>query len=336
MNKFLFVTLFFLSTSVLALNCKDSGVFTGGKMMAGICWDCFFPMEFSGISMDAPNGEGSGGKPPGSYNGAACVCTDDLGIPAPGLHIGMWDITHAIETVTTPYCSPFLGGTNLSGSTRMAVGGDINGGEPDNAFLHLHVWTFPVAQVLQMFAGVNCNPGNLLEVDMSYISEPDPLWNDEILTTMIQPESLIFSTIVSQLACVGECAAMYVSDNVNLAPWCVGCWGGAYPSTGFDVVGSDLLKLSSILAVKSINAMHRRFLLHKTYGSDAMCSSYLFPSLLKEQYRLGYVFPGVEGTSNHEMGSPTITWGSGMTRPDASGQSVQVLYRYKDCCTLIQ
>ncbi len=334
MKRILLIALMIFSTSVFALNCKDSGVFSGGKMMTSICWDCFFPMRFAGIKTPAPSGAGSGGIPPGAYTNAACVCSDDLGIPMPGVHVGMWDVTHAIETVGTPYCSPFLGGTNLQGSNRMAVGGDQDGGEADNAFMHLHVWTFPVAQVLQMFAGVNCNPGNILEVDMSYISEPDPLWNDEILTTMIQPESLIFSTLASQVACIGECVAMHLSNNIDLAPWCVGCWGNAYPSTGFDVAGANQLKLSSILVVKAINAMHRRFLLHKTYGGDAMCSAYVFPSLLKEQYRLSYAFPGIEANSNHQMGAPTLLWGSGLTAPGTSGQSVQLLYRYKDCCTL--
>lgn len=329
-----FLLLLLLSSSAYAFNCQDSGVFTGGKLMSGICWDCYFPMTVAGIDWDAPSGDGSGGRPPGGYNSPACVCIDELGVPAPGVHTAMWDITHAIETVGTPYCSPMLGGENIQGVQRIATGGDLTGGEPDNAFLNVHVWTFPVATVVQLFTGANCNPGNILEIDMSYISEPDPLWNDEILTTMIQPESLVFSSLPAQLACVGECAAMHASSNINLAPWCVGCWGNAYPSTGFDVAGSSSLKLASTLAVKSLNAMHRRLLLHKTYGSDAMCQSVIYPSLPKEQYRLGMVYPGVEGNSNHQMGEPTVFWGAGMSSPTASGQSVQVLYRYKECCTL--
>ena len=332
----LIVGVFFalVASVTVAFNCKDSGVFSGGKLMSGLCWDCYFPMVIAGVEWDPPEGDGSGGRPAGGWSNPACVCTDDLGVPVPGVHTAMWDITHAIETVGTPYCSPFIGGVNLKGQQRIATGGNVNGGEQDSSYLNLHVWTFPVSTVLQLFVGANCNPGHIVEIDMSYISEPDPLWNDEVLTVMVQPESMVFSNLLAQMACVAECAAMHTSSNVSLSPWCVGCWGNAYPSAGFDTAGSSAAKLSSILSVKALNAMHRRLMLHKTYGSDAMCGASVFPSLLKEQYRLGFVYPGVEGQSNHQLGEPTIFWANGMTAPDASGQTVQVLYRYRECCTI--
>jgi len=332
-KPFLLSSLLFLSFQTSAFFCPDSGVFSNGKLMAAICWDCFFPMRILGNTFEANAGNGSGGIPEGAYMNAACVCTDENGIPEPGVHIGMWDVTHLIETVSTPYCSPFLGGQNLQGN-RIATGGDVQGGESDIAFQNIHLWTFPIATILQLFAGANCNPGNLLQIDMSYMSEVDPLWNDEVLTVMVQPETTLFSLGPSQLACAAECTAMYFGDAVDFAPWCVGCWGGSFPSTGFDVPNGNATMLSSVLAAKGINAMHRRMLLQKTYGGDAMCGASLWPSLLKEQYRLGYVYPGIEANDNHQLGGSTAIWGWGMNSISSSHNAVQLLYRYKDCCTL--
>ncbi|MDA4835001.1 TraU family protein, partial [Enterobacter hormaechei] len=43
--------------------------------------------------------------------------------------------------------------------------------------------------------------------DVAYMTEIDPLWNDDVLTTLINPEVALFNNPIAVAACAADCVA---------------------------------------------------------------------------------------------------------------------------------
>src|SRR3546814_16225818 len=61
--------------------------------------------------------------------------------------------------------------------------------------------------------------------DIAYVTEIDPLWQDDTLTALINPEVALFANPLAQTACAADCGA--ATGKLPLAPpfWCAGCPG---------------------------------------------------------------------------------------------------------------
>lgn len=331
-----FVLTVFFSQIATSASCPDAGLF-GQKLFSKFCWDCLFPIRMSGITIDGP-GSGSGGFPDGHLNDHVCFCPDKAGVPEIGIPLGGWFPVFITETITKPYCSPSLGGISLAGETRIAVGGDVqktrtvnDRAVSDSAFLHFHTFSFPIVQMLELFMEADCNPDGYVDMELQYISEPDPLWNDNLLSAIITPEAFLFTNPAAMLVCTAECNTIS-SDPDGLAHWCAGCWGGVYPFVGHANHNGSTVKHTSLIATKALAALHRRLLAYRTYGEDAACKKQMAPTLTKEQYRLGMFFPSPEATTNHPLGESTLLWGESRNRASSGSNHVYVGYRYQDCC----
>src|SRR5690606_12028240 len=122
---------------------------------------------------------------------------------------------------------------------RVAVGGDVSSRKlkagqmvSDAAFLHFHTLSFPILEMLELVMESSCNPDQFADMELQYISEPDPLWNDNLLSAMLTPESVLFTNPAAMAVCAAECNAVTASPNAMDFHWCAGCWGGVYPFTG--------------------------------------------------------------------------------------------------------
>src|SRR3546814_1441818 len=62
-------------------------------------------------------------------------------------------------------------------------------------------------------------------VDIAYVTEIDPLWQDDTLTALINPEVALFANPLAQTACAADCGA--ATGKLPLDPlfWCAGCLG---------------------------------------------------------------------------------------------------------------
>ena len=69
--------------------------------------------------------------------------------------------------------------------------------------------------------------------DLAYLTEVDPLWKDDELTLIINPDAILFANPLAIAACAADCVA--ASIGFGLAPlfWCAGCQGGLYPMDGY-------------------------------------------------------------------------------------------------------
>jgi conjugal transfer pilus assembly protein TraU len=71
------------------------------------------------------------------------------------------------------------------------------------------------------------------DMDIAYLSEVDPMWNDSTLSMIINPEAALFGNLIAQAACAADAAAS--SAGLPLSPlfWCAGAQGSMYPFTGY-------------------------------------------------------------------------------------------------------
>ena len=85
--------------------CDDAKVLS--NVFTQVCWDCFIDsINLMGMS--------SGNAPAGAASvGPFCMCSDNLGVPYAGIPKAHWQPTRLNEVVTTPWCSPSLGGIKL-------------------------------------------------------------------------------------------------------------------------------------------------------------------------------------------------------------------------------
>ncbi|MBB3268339.1 conjugal transfer pilus assembly protein TraU [Azospirillum sp. OGB3] len=310
--------------------CPNSQLFSG-KLLTDICWSCIFPVKVAGI----PLGGGNGRVPEGATSKSACLCSDRLGMPKPGLTIAMWQPARIVELVRKPGCSMALGGITLPIARRMqgttGVSEDDMG---DSAFYHYHTYAFPLLIMLDLFVDNNCVADGFFDFDLMMISELDPTWNNSELAFFTQPEAAVVANPIAQSACVADAVAATAGRPITKLFWCLGTWSTSiYPFSGWDEAFGGLAENTNVLAARSIAAAHRRGLSWRTMGDDALCGGRIDPMFPKSQYRWSMFFPLPEANGDHVTGESDWKWGMGKQIPGVGEDSMFILWRWVDCCS---
>lgn len=321
------------SNPVSEILCPNADVLSA-KLVSQICWSCLFPIRVAGATIS-----GSFGNPDAVPEGAAdktiCACEDSNGLPKFGLPAGLWVPAHLIEVVRKPYCSPILGGKSLQDSVRLWGGRkETEGDGSDKTFHNYHYFVFPLLDMLELLIQSECNPGGWANLDMLYLSELDPMWNEDELAFFQNPEAAVFANPLALAACAVDCAKTSADQPMESLFWCAGCWGNLYPFTGNIASDASGPRDTSLLAARAIAGLHRKGLAWKTYGNDALCGGTLYPMLPKRQYRLSTLFPVSEAEKPccHYIGETPFKWGEWRTIPGVGEDYVYMVWRYTDCC----
>jgi conjugal transfer pilus assembly protein TraU len=292
-----------------------------------ICWECFFPIKIAGITVFP------GGDDPGSSNAPICFCKrPPLPLPLPGIPVAFWEPVRLVDVTRTPYCFVSLGGLSLGGSATGR--GDIEEDPEDNtkrSFYHVHWYIYPAFFLFEKLIDFVCV--EMGSFDVAYISELDPLWNDDEKSAIINPEALVFGNPIAQLACVADCVAASASLPLDPLFWCGGCQGSLYPFTGTvgDHVGG--VQASLLLVQRMAAKLHRQLLLWGTYGDEARCNKYPMPIIKKTMYRTQMTYPGNPGRCD-PMGRTETLWQAGREFPYKGSDFGYLLWRKRDCCLL--
>lgn len=315
------------------LLCPDADIW-GEKLIDGICWSCIFPVRLLGATVAF---EKNGGEvPDGATRQILCTCYDPLGVPEIGLTAAMWAPARLIEVVRKPYCSPILGGTSLQSSVRLWGGHkSLEQDASDKTFYNYHYWAFPLYTMMELLLQSNCNAGGYRSLDLMYLSEVDPLWNEDELAFFLNPEAVVFANPLAMAACSVDCAVTSVGKPMESLFWCAGCWGNLYPLTGNIASEASPPRDTSLLAARITAGLHRRGMAWKTYGDAALCGGYIYPMLPKQQYRMSTLFPvaeAAEGHCCHYIGETPFKWGEWRTIPGVGEDYVYLLWRYTECC----
>lgn len=308
--------------------CPDSGAITSGKFISDLCWGCIFPIRLAGV--------GGGGKDfPADPAAPVCLCPSKstFGIPTPGVTLGMWKPTHFVETVSQPGCMPAIGQQANLGSV-FDVGHGGSGQNPGDAgFRNVHVYSFPTGAVLDMVTSAACGDESY-DMDMLSLSELDPTWANPSLAMMLSPEANLFNNEIATLACMADAAASTSYRPIQSLFWCFGSWGNVYPQMGYTNARSAVQD-ASISAARVVALNHKRFLMKKTYGNEAVCTDVFHLPYPKHQYRWQVLYPFPQREGNEWTGASTLNAREWRHLAVTGEDWVQVLWRYEECCVHI-
>ena len=293
--------------------------------LTDICWRCIFPVRIGPVRISFGQ-EDSGDAPP-----LVCVCpgTGTPPIPRIGLGVTFWEPAAVSEVVRTPYCSPLLGGIRLASGRNAGTADHADG----NAYYHLHWYRYPLLHWLGLLANLKC--GQAQQFDLAYVTELDPLWQDDELAFLLNPDAVLFANPVAQAACAADCAAASAGFPLDQMFWCAGCQGSIYPLSGSSVHHTGGVDSSLLLTQRIAAKLHRLGLARDSSTRGAMCAPRLQPLMRKGQYKTQMVYPIPQPQQAHPFGRVSQPWGARREYPVRGEDWAYVIFQRRMCCVSI-
>lgn len=299
------------------------------NLVTDICWSCAFPIRLGSGALSLPISLGQEDTP--SAGGTpVCMC----GIN-PGIKISFWEPIRHVDVVRKPFCMTTLGGIDMNPGFDAPHGTqEIKDNTSMSSFYQAHWYIDPIFALLDLIVDSPCLEKNIF--DVAYLTELDPLWNDDEMTGIINPDSFLFGNLVSQLACGADCVMSTVGFGSNTLFWCAGCQGSMYPLNGHVAAHIGGVQASSLIVSRLIAKMHREGLMSAASGANGMCGYY--PQLLmdKTNYKYQMHFPvpqdKILGRCCQPLGRSEIVWGAGKEIPAAGEDFGYMIFRKRDCC----
>lgn len=331
-NAFVFLTLLL----TLLIPTANANAVCGGKFLnpiTDVCWKCLFPLSIAGRAVANPNRDTATPKEDKSF---VCACGNP--VPRIGIPVGFWEPFRLAEVTTKPFCMVNLGGVDLKLSLKTPSGDvglkDARRGAK-TAFYHAHWYVYPLLHWMNLVAHLGCMSAE--SFDIAYMTELDPLWNDDELSLWLNPEAALFGNPVAQLACGADCLKTAASTPINALFWCAGCQGGVYPLTGHLSFHHGGVDASALIVEKLIFKLHRELLLFGSMGQKAACGLYPMPWWRKDQYKLQMTYPSVTRHAQwacNPIGRTTFFWGTNKEYPIKGEDFGYLIWRRRYCCAL--
>lgn len=306
----------------------QAGIGCTGKItnpITDVCWKCLFPIKIGGIevvSSDTPD-------TPNPTDFPVCFCKrPGFPAPLPGIPISFWEPARLIDVTKSPMCMVSLGGISLGTSPQSGTKDDQDG----SSFYHVHWYIYPVLYWLELLMDFACL--EMVSVDVAYLTEFDPFWNDDTKSAILNPEAILFGNIIAQGACIADCLTASVGLSNDLFFWCSGCQGSLYPYTGNVGAQNGGVQGSSLLVGRMIAKLHRELLAWGYYGNKGLCGKYPLPIIKKSQYRYQMTYPIPEVLGCKRIGQTEVLWQSGKEFPVKGEDFAYLLWRKRDCCLL--
>ena len=293
-------------------------------------WSGLFPLTVGDIPI-WPSSK------PDTKNPASPICFCSDPIPRIGIAMGFWEPVRLADVTMKPWCFVNLGGLKLDPGFdighKTLAGPSAVGGKGQNAGgWQVHWYMYPLIYWLELIDNLLC-----LEVggvDIAYITELDPLWQDSELTLIINPEAVIFNNPLAVAACAADCVASTLHLPIDELFWCAGCQGTMYPLNGNISAQYGHVQGSRLAADRFIFKLHREGVLWGSMGGDGLCGNYYMPILKKSQYRIQATQPVSEtsGISCPPIGASTATPGAGQMAPVIGEDFGYLIWRKRNCC----
>ncbi len=246
-----------------------------------------------------------------------------------GLIWTYWEPFVAIDSVTTPFYSPFLGFS--TGSALINELGGKNASQDsvsianESTFAQAHVYPIPLLNWLF------CNRYDY----PLWLTEFDPQWQFDGLSMLVHPEAALYANPVMQMACMADAAATNVGSPMDSMPWCLGSGGSSYPMTGH-VDNDNIVQANNTAAARLIYKLNRLYMICDPGLNPCGCTP--TPVWIKSHYKMHVVRPGVRSPA-WPMGVTTAYYSSGLNTPFVGGglgpndEFLWTVYRRQFCCT---
>lgn len=326
----IFITLFILLLSFGA-NARCQGRFL--NPISDICWSCLFPITIGGMNVTGGREDTPNPRQP------LCLCPRPPSpVPIPGIPISFWEPVRLVDVTRTPYCLVNMGGIKVAGNNSPHAAGSIStkgGGSArslKHSFYQVHWYVYPVIYWLELLLDLAClEQGSF---DVAYLTELDPLWNDDEIAFIINPEAVLFANPVAQAACAGDCAAASTGFPLDALFWCAGCQGSLYPFSGSIAAHVGGVQASLLATERLMAKLHRQSLLWGYMGSEGLCGKYPMPIIKKSQYKIQMIYPIPSTDQCHPLGRSESLWGSGKEFPYQGEDFGYLIWRKRNCCLL--
>ena len=304
-------------------NCKESFF----NPITDVDWNGIFPVKIGGVELVGSDID----TPPDDVSSPVCLCGSP--IPKIGITASFWEPARMAETVKDPYCFALIGTQLSNPKPGFLAGSSEEQAEdiPDETFSQAHWYIFPIWGILDLFTDIPClEKGGF---DIAYMTEIDPLWNNDLSAFLLNPEALLFGNPVAQLACGADSVASNAGAPIDQLFWCMGSWGDAYPLTGH-IGEADPVQANAGLAARMIYKMSRETLTWD-HGVD-VCGPTLTPIWIKSHYRFQIVKP-VRGSIVTPIGRSDLIWGNGKdpawgSNSNAPDNFLWMIFRKVSCC----
>lgn len=322
MITILFCLLISFTTTVEAGKCNGRMV----NPVTDICWSCMFPITIGGMRV-SPGGEDTS-------NVGELLCTCGSPVPRIGIPISFWEPVRLIDVTRNKFCLVNMGGISIGGSSVKGHGTVNKGsaGGRKRSFYQVHYYVYPVIYWLELLTDFVCLERT--KFDVAYITEFDPMWNDDETAFVLNPEAAIFANPIAQAACAADSIAATTGFPIDSMFWCAGCQGSMYPFVG--TVGDHIggVQASLLLTSRMLAKLHREGLAQGTSGKGAMCKPYTAFTIIKSQYKEQMTYPsattGRDGCK--PLGRTEVTWGGGKEKPYSGEDFGYLIWRKRQCC----
>jgi conjugal transfer pilus assembly protein TraU len=217
---------------MLAPRAEAAGPTCNGKFVnpiTDVCWSCLFPLSVGGLKI------WPSGRPDTKPIRRLAYMRLRRSIPRIGISVGFWEPARLADVTMKPWCFPNLGGMRIApgfdiGQGYLAGPSMVGGRSQSTAKWHVHWYVYPLLYWMEILTDFVCF--EQASFDIAYMTEVDPLWQDDSLTALINPEAIVFANPIAQVACAGDCIAGTVNLPLDQLFWCAGCQGSMYPLNG--------------------------------------------------------------------------------------------------------
>lgn len=294
--------------------------------ISDICWKCLFPLSIGNVQV-------ASGSAPDTENPSSPIQICPMGVLYRiGMAIGYWEPFALTDVTREPYCMVNLGFSMSSG--RDGSGGSVRqDGESTTAFYHVHWYKYPLTWWLNIITDLGCMQGG--DLDIGYLSEIDPTWDDSSLASILSPEAFLFNNPIAQGACAADATASAGSMPLNSLFWCAGSHGGMYPFTGYTSGDRSPQATSVLLSERMAYKLHRQGMIMNSVGKDNdVCFEYPSPIIPKDRYRYQMVNMYPDTAQCHPFGRSVMTWEAGHAAPSSRQNFGYLIWRKRNCVFL--
>lgn len=291
-----------------------------------VCWECIFPLSIGSIAV-------SSGAQPDTANPGSPI--QFCPMPPPifqriGMAVGYWEPMALTDVTRSPYCMVNMGGFNLNvGSIGTGTAGQSDKDVP-GAFYHVHWYKYPLTYWLSIITSAACLQGG--DMDIAYLSELDPTWSDSSLTTILNPEAILFANPIAQGACAADAIASAFNKALDPLFWCAGSQGSMYPFNGYVSNEFSPLQSSVLVSERMAFKLHRQGMVMNSIGADvAVCYEYPSPILPKERWRYQMVNMYPDVAQCHPVGRTVMRWEIGHNPPHSRKNFGYLMWRKRNC-----
>lgn len=304
-----------------------------------ICWSCFFPIRIGSTTVF------STGMPDSETEGSVLgVCpVPGTALVRVGTNLSYWEPYALADVVKEPYCFESMGFSLKTPNSLKLEGkdSDNDGNSPQHGIgrtMEIHWYKYPIFYLLNIVSDIACVDDTSTSLDVAYMTEIDPTWQDGDSAAVLFPEELLFNNQVAALACSVDAIKTMTGafTAIDSLFWCIGNQGNMYPFVGKTTTNQSGISNAVTLMERFNGKLHRQGFVNETYsGNPANCVAVPAVFLPKSRYRYQMTRPTPSPDWCWPYGTTTQLWEAGRDLPAVSAGNYAFINWRKHSCMFL-